>query len=173
MYAGEAAPYVIGDEVEDELVGGNTTEPSGSRVIPAEVAAGTVPAAELPLIIEDKSFVPAADQLRATDPTWDLARWGGLGALWYPHVYMPNQNGIGDPGRVRDQPILNARGRWNYLPWYWTGYDGTVNGPVPNPLYGSRPSQPEEIPARPASRWCRTRSTTRCWSTERRTPTSP
>ena len=132
VYAGEAAPYVIGDEVEDELV-----------------AAGTVPADELPLVVEDKSFVPAADRLRATDPTWDLARWGGLGALWYPHVYMPNQNGIGDPGRVRDQPILNARGRWNYLPWYWTGYEGTVNGPEPNPLYGSRPSQPEEIPGTP------------------------
>ena len=150
VYAGEAAPYVIGDEVEDELVAGNTAEPSGTRVIPVEVAAGTVPAAELPLIIEDKTFVPAADRLRATDPTWDIGRWGGLGALWYPHVYMPNQNGIRDPGRVSDQTTLNAKGRWNYLPWYWTGYEGTVNGPVPNPLYGSRPSQPKEIPGTPS-----------------------
>ena len=110
--------------------------------------AGTVPAAELPLIIEDKTFVPGAEQLRTTDPTWDLARWGGLGALWYPHVYMPNQNGIGQEGGVSDNNV-NAKGRWDYLPWYWTGYDGTENGPVANPLYGTVPSQPKEIPGTP------------------------
>ena len=149
VYAGQAAPYSISDEVEDELVGGNTAEPSGSRIIPTEVAAGTVPAAELPLVIEDKSFVPATDKLRATDPTWDLARWGGLGALWYPHVYMPNQNSMREQGRVSDQPTINAMGRWNYLPWYWSGYEGTENGPVPNPLFGTVPSQPTEIPGTP------------------------
>ena len=58
VYAGEAAPYIIGDEVEDELVEGNTAEPSGGRAIAAPVRAGTVPAEELPLIIEDKTFVP-------------------------------------------------------------------------------------------------------------------
>ena len=149
VYAGEAAPYIIGDEVEDELVAGNTAEPSGGRAIAAPVHAGTVPAEELPLIIEDKTFVPDAQALRAGDPTWDVARWGGLGSLWYPHVYMPNQNGVREQGRVSDQPTINAKGRWDYLPWYWKGYEGTVNGPVANPLFGTVPSQPEEIPGTP------------------------
>ena len=149
MYAGEAAPYVIGDEVEDELVAGNLAEPAAERAIGAPVAPGTVPAAELPLIVEDKTFVPAAARLRRTDPTWDVAAWGGPGALWYPHVYMPNQNGVREPGRVSDQPTLNARGRWDYLPWYWKDYQGTVNGPAPNPLHGTVPSQPRENPGTP------------------------
>ncbi len=149
VYAGEAAPYVIGDKVEDELVEGNADKPTGGRAVAMPVRAGTVPAAELPLIIEDKTFVPAARQLRATDPTWDIPLWGGLGSLWYPHVYMPNQNGMREQGRVNDQPTINAKGRWDYLPWYWTGYEGTVNGPVDNPLYGSVPSQPEKNPGTP------------------------
>ena len=144
VYAGEAAPYVIDDDVEDELVHGNAGESAGNRAIDAPVQAGTVPAAELPLIIEDKTFVPGAEQLRITDPTWDLARWGGLGALWYPHVYMPNQTGVTREGSVSDQDIINAKGRWDYLPWYWAGYDGTENGPVANPLYGAgAPAQGE------------------------------
>ena len=125
VYAGEASPYFVGDAVEDELV-----------------ATGTLPAAELPLIIEDKTFVPDAEKLRVQDPTWDVARWGGLGALWYPHVYMPNQDAAG---------AVNAKGRWDYLPWYWKGYEGTENGPVANPLYGSRgdPARAEPGHAQP------------------------
>ena len=126
VYAGAATPYFINDDVSDELV-----------------AEGTVPAAELPLIIEDKTFVPDREQLRAQDPTWDLARWGSRGALWYPHVYMPNQN-------AADEADVNAKGRWDYLPWYWTGYDRTVNGPVANPLSGSAPFQPEQNPGTPS-----------------------
>jgi FtsP/CotA-like multicopper oxidase with cupredoxin domain len=149
VYAGEAAPYVIGDDVEDELVQGNTAKASTDRAIDAPVRAGTVPEAELSLVIEDKTFVPSLDALRATDPTWDVARWGGPGSLWYPHVYMPNQNGVREQGRLSDQSIISAKGRWDYLPWYWTGYRGTVNGPVPNPLYGTVPSQPKENPGTP------------------------
>ena len=40
-------------------------------------------------------------------------------------------------------------GRWDYLPWYWTGYDRTVNGPVANPLFGTAAYQPEENPGTP------------------------
>ena len=147
VYAGEASPYFIGDDVEDELV-----------------ATGTVPAAELPLIIEDKTFVPDAEKLRVQDPTWDVARWGGLGALWYPHVYMPNQDAAGHRSTPRDGGTT--------CPGTGQGYEGTENGPVANPLYGdrARPS-PSRTRARPARRWCRTRSTTRCSSTGPRTPT--
>jgi FtsP/CotA-like multicopper oxidase with cupredoxin domain len=126
VYAGEATPYFIGDPVDDKLV-----------------ATGTIPAAELPLIIEDKTFVPTLGRLRSQDPTWDLARWGGLGALWYPHVYMPNQNTV-------DRDDLNAKGRWDYLPWYWTGYDRTVNGPVANPLVGTAGYEPKQNPGTPS-----------------------
>ena len=125
VYAGEATPYFIGDPVEDELAG-----------------AGTIPPAELPLLIEDKTFVPTRGQLVAQDPTWDVASWGGEGSLWYPHVYMPNQN-------PADRDGLNAKGRWDYLPWYWTGYDRTVHGPVSNPLFGSAPYQPKRDPGTP------------------------
>ena len=125
VYAGAAAPYFIHDPVDDELV-----------------KAGTVPAAELPLIIEDKTFVPEPGRLRLQDPTWDLAHWGGRGSLWYPHVYMPNQN-------PDDRENLNAKGRWDYLPWYWTGYDGTVNGPVANPLFGTAAYEPKQNPGTP------------------------
>ncbi len=149
VYAGEAAPYFIDDAVEDELLNGNEDKPAGSRAIAAPVARGTIPSAEIPLLIEDKTFVPSARQVRATDPTWDLARWGGLGALWYPHVYMPNQIGLGKEGGVNDQDNLSAKGRWDYLPWYWTDYDGTVNGPVPNPLFGTG-AQPKENPGTPS-----------------------
>ena len=148
VYAGEAMPYFIADPAGDELVAGNAGEPASSRAIDAPVEAGTVPAAELPLLIEDKTFVPGPEQLRAQDPTWDVAAWGGLGALWYPHVYMPNQNGIDVKGAT-DNADLNAKGRWDYLPWYWTGYDGTVNGPVANPLYGTAAYEPKQNPGTP------------------------
>ncbi|HET6493988.1 MAG TPA: hypothetical protein VFH61_01315, partial [Thermoleophilia bacterium] len=148
VYAGEAAPYLIADKADDELVAGNRGKPASSRAIGAQVEAGTVPAAELPLLIEDKTFVPGAAQVRLQDPTWDLARWGGLGALWYPHVYMPNQT-RSDSESYALSVTINAKGRWDYLPWYWTDYDRTVNGPVENPLYGAAAYQPEESPGTP------------------------
>jgi len=125
VYAGEAAPYLIGDPVDDELV-----------------AAGTIPAAELPLMIEDKSFVPDYAQLTAQDPTWGGVRWGEQGALWYPHVYMPNENEF-------DSADVNAMGRWDYLPWYWKGYDRTVHGPVKNPLFGAAAYEAPKDPGTP------------------------
>ncbi len=143
VYAGEAAPYFIADPVDDELVAGNAGAPASSRAIDAPVGAGTIPAAELPLIVEDKTFVPGREQLRVQDPTWDLAHWGGRGALWYPHVYMPNQN-------AADRDDLNAKGRWDYLPWYWKGYDRTVHGPVANPLFGTAAYEPKLNPGTPS-----------------------
>ena len=142
VYAGEAAPYFIGDEVDDELVAGNLGKPAADRAIDREVAPGTVPAAELPLVIEDKTFVPDPDQLVTQDPTWDTPAWGGLGALWYPHVYMPNQN-------QADKKDLNAMGRWDYLPWFWKSYEDTVHGPVANPLYRLTPNEPKLNPGTP------------------------
>ena len=148
VYAGEAAPYFIGDPVEDELVAGNAGEPQSGRAIDAPVAAGTVPAAELPLIIEDKTFVPDRARLRQQDPTWDVAGWGGRGALWYPHVYMPDQNGTDTKGLAGGADV-NAKGRWDYLPWYWKGYELEANGPVANPLAGTAAYEAEQNPGTP------------------------
>ncbi|MEI6727317.1 MAG: hypothetical protein WCN81_13980, partial [Actinomycetes bacterium] len=142
VYAGEAAPYFITDPVGDELVAGNAGESRSGRAIDAPIRAATVPAAELPLVIEDKSFVPSLAQLKAQDPTWDVAHWGGAGSLWYPHVYMPNQN-------AADRANLNAKGRWDYLPWYWKGYDRTLNGPAANPLFGTAAYEPGRNPGTP------------------------
>jgi FtsP/CotA-like multicopper oxidase with cupredoxin domain len=143
VYAGETAPYVLGDPVEHELVAGNANMPPGQRKIARAVRTGTVPADELPLIIEDKTFVPGDAQLTAQDPTWDKARWGGRGALWYPHVYMPNENAYDNAG-------LNAMGRWDYLPWYWKGHQPTKQGPISNPLYGAAAYEAPKIPGTPS-----------------------
>jgi len=122
VYAGEAAGYILRDQVEQALIG-----------------AGVIPADEIPLIIQDKTFVPDNtnpitnmwgdfdSQLAFQDPTWDVNKWGGPGSLWYPHVYMTMQN-PGDPSG------MNTFGRWHYAPWFWP--PGTVTyGPTRNPYY--------------------------------------
>ena len=44
---------------------------------------------------------------------------------------------------------INAKGRWDYLPWYWKGYDRTENGPVANPLVGTAAYEPTQNPGTP------------------------
>lgn len=125
VYAGEAAGYIITDNTEKALVN-----------------AGLIPTATdtLPLIVQDRTFVPGDAQLKDTvdvngkvtaygqDPTWDAKRWGTKGSFWYHHVYMPAQN-PGDPGG------LSAYGRWMYGPWFWPPATGTTYGPIANPYY--------------------------------------
>ncbi|HEU5108798.1 MAG TPA: hypothetical protein VFT95_09595, partial [Micromonosporaceae bacterium] len=113
VYAGEAGGYVIADRAEQALI--------DAGILPG--AADT-----LPLIIQDRTFVPNAEQLAAQDPTWDAARWGGEGNLWVPHVYMPAQN----PG---DTSGVNQFGRWAYGPWFWPPTGNITHGPVANPYY--------------------------------------
>lgn len=113
VYAGEAAPYLLTDATEEDLI-------SNKKVIPD---LGGVYHYGVPLIIQDKTFVPDPQTLAAQDPTWN---WGGLGNFWFPHVYMPNQNPADDAG-------VNAMGRWDYGPWFWPPVVSTQNGPVPCP----------------------------------------
>ena len=129
VYAGMAGAYVLQDPTEQGLV-----------------ADGTLPADMIPLVIQEKTFVPDdttpvlnfygpfKSQLNSQDPTW---RWGtgkavsgkmGNGDLWVPHVFMPNQN----PGDVTG---ANSVGRWDYGPWFWPPFTGIQNGPLPNPYY--------------------------------------
>jgi len=113
VYAGEAAPYIITDAAEQSLL-----------------SQGLLPGADstIPLVIQDKTFVPSESQLAVSDETWDVARWGGPGNLWLPHVYSPAQN----PG---DSSGVNQFGRWAYGPWFWPPTTNIEYGPIPNVYY--------------------------------------
>ncbi len=102
VYSGEAAGYLIVDPMDDALI--------AAGILPTQ--GGGVYQYGIPLVIQDKTFVPGPTQLAAQDPTWDTAHWGGFGDLWFPHVYMPNQNPASPTG-------ANAMGRWDYAPWFW------------------------------------------------------
>ncbi len=125
VYAGEAAPYLVQDPTEQALV-----------------ASGIIPADEVPLVIQDKTFVPGSAQLAAEDPTWNTSLYGGAGNLWFPHVYMPNQNPWDSQG-------VNAMGRWDYGPWFWPPYTGITDGTVANPFNGTSPEEGPTIPGIP------------------------
>lgn len=105
VYAGEVAAYLIQDKVEASLVN-----------------SGIIPTDQIPLIIQDKTFVPDSVTLAAKDPLWDTASWGSTGSLWFPHVYMPNQ----DPSTLEG---ANPLGRLDYGPWFWPIFP--VSEPLP------------------------------------------
>jgi FtsP/CotA-like multicopper oxidase with cupredoxin domain len=111
VYAGEAAPYIITDETEKALVNG-----------------GIIPTATIPLVFQDKTFVPSDAQLALQDETWNKTLWGGEGNLWLPHVYSPAQN----PG---DASGVNAYGRWAYGPWFWPPTNSVKYPPIDNAYY--------------------------------------
>lgn len=132
VYVGGAAGYVISDDAEKKLI--------ADGVIPG-------PADTLPLIIQDKTFVPSDTQLSTTDPLWDKARWGTDGDLWVPHVYVPAQN----PG---DASGVNQFGRWAYGPWFWPPTNNIDYPPIPNPYYDSG-CDPDKIdPITNLNYWC-------------------
>ena len=158
VYAGEAAGYLITDQWEQDLV-----------------ARGVIPPDQIPLIIQDKTFVDATPtphpvsgvttpKVRITDPLWN---WGSgpladgvrtpvTGDLWLPHVYMPAQTLAAGFGGV------NPFGRWMYGPWFYPA-TAVEKGPVDNPYYDpdcsstnplilaqcSTPGQPTKIPGTP------------------------
>lgn len=115
VYVGEAAGYLISDPTEQKLV-----------------SSGIIPADQIPLIIQDRTFVPSLTQLAEQDPTWDYTRWGSEGDFWYHHVYMPAQN-PGDPSG------MSAFGRWMYGPWFWPPAT-PPHGPIANPYYNMDPA---------------------------------
>ena len=141
VYAGEAAGYLVTDPVEQTLITGGTIP--GTSVV---VNPGTIPTSEIPLIIQDKTFVPSESQLAVEDPTWNSGSNPGavnVGDLWFPHVYMPNQNPFDSMG-------VNAMGRWDYGPWFWPPFNTIQYGEVPNPLYPSA-TNPLEGPNNPGT----------------------
>lgn len=157
VYVGGAAGYLVRDAVEQQLI-----------------ADGKLPAAEIPLIIQDKTFVdgdPAsATYVRKTDPTWqwgtgavggDGFRTPQTGDLWWPHIYMPAQNPFDITG-------ISPMGRWAFGPYFWPA-TGNPYQPIANPYYSpacdpagdqaTTPGlfggfcQPPEIPATPNPSW--------------------
>jgi FtsP/CotA-like multicopper oxidase with cupredoxin domain len=133
VYAGEAAGYLLTDPMEQSLIA-----PTGAL---SGLGLGT------PLVVQDKTFVPA--NIASVDPTWDAAKWGGEGNLWTPHVYMPAQN-PGDPSG------MSAFGRWMYGPWFWPPAKDAKYPPIANPYYDAAcdPNvqpfcEPAEIPSTP------------------------
>ena len=111
VYAGEAAGYLLIDPVEEDLLAKASAPGTIGGTTPTDLAH------LIPLVIQDKTFVPSAPQIAAQDPTW-TANFGETpgsavtGDLWFPHVYMTNQNPA-DPGGA------NAFGRWDYGPWFF------------------------------------------------------
>ena len=129
VYAGEAAGYVLTDATEQKLIG------TGGPL--AGLGVG------IPLVIQDRTFVPTAAQLAGQDPTWDASKWGGLGNLWYHHVYMPAQNPADPSG-------MSAYGRWFYGPWFWPPAT-PQNAPIANPYYKMDPKGPDGVMGVPGS----------------------
>jgi len=110
VYAGEAAGYLLQDPTELDLI-----------------ARGIIPAEQIPLVIQDRTFVNPATVL-TTDPTWPFPVNPALSNLWYPHVYMPNQN-------PNDLAGANPLGRWDYGPWFWPPWP-VDNPPIVDPATG-------------------------------------
>ncbi|MBU0480056.1 MAG: multicopper oxidase domain-containing protein [Proteobacteria bacterium] len=134
VYVGEAAGYLIREQAERDLI-----------------AAGTIPAAEIPLVIQDKTFVDASE-IAKTDPTWAWGTnpWDGTpgkamtpveGDLWWPHVYMPAQNPFDFSG-------IAPMGRWAYGPYFWPATNNFFQ-PIPNPYYD--PACDPALPDTPGS----------------------
>ena len=132
VYAGEAAGYLLTDQVEEDLISG--TNASGifggacsaagpcSKILPDQ--GGGVYKYGIPLIIQDKTFVndlstPPVASFGGTptaltslvDPLWYTYLPGTIGGnFWFPHEYMPNEDIFADSGS-------NPLGRWDYGPW--------------------------------------------------------
>lgn len=142
VYVGGAAGLLVRDPAENALI--------AALKIP-----GAVAGEEIPLIIQDKTYVdgnPAnPTYVLNTDPTWiwgsdpgtvdnpltpGANEWSAVGAtpvtgdLWWPHVYMPAQNPFNP-----DLSGINAYGRWHYGPWFWPPTTGIAYGPVTNEYF--------------------------------------
>lgn len=103
VYAGMAAGYLIHDPVEDNLINTGVIPNQGGLTYN-----GGVYNWGIPLIIQDKSFVPL-DVDTVQDTKWNLS-WGGYCDLYFPHIYEPNQSLVDPTG-------MNPYGRWDFGPW--------------------------------------------------------
>ncbi len=113
VYAGEAAGYLIIDPTEENAL--------AAAGVPGTL--GTTPdfAHLVPLVIQDKTFVPA--DIAVQDAKWTDPKWGINGDLWFPHVYETNQWPTNP-----DLSGANNFGRWDYGPWFWPVFPVAIPG---------------------------------------------
>ena len=108
VYVGEAAGYLLYDPVEETAL--------ANAGMPGSITANDL-SHLIPLVIQDKTFVPSPAQIAVQDPTWvpfgTAPGTANPGDLWFPHVYIPNQ----DP----NDPLggANGFGRWDYGAWFF------------------------------------------------------
>jgi FtsP/CotA-like multicopper oxidase with cupredoxin domain len=156
-YMGEAAGYVVVDPVELTLVsnaiGSGLANADGTLNMPNGVTLGSaVPLLDtvgIPLVIQDKTFVPknigpvggtvttegaTTVVTQSQDAKWDLTHWGQPGDLWFPHVYETNQ----DPNSLDG---TNPTGRWDWGPWFWPVFPSQFS--LPTGQYGDVTLTPE------------------------------
>ena len=75
VYAGLTSMYLLSDPAD--------------TLANAYEASNTLPREQIPLVFQDKTFVPK--DIAVEDARWDTTLWGGESSLWYPHVYETNQ----------------------------------------------------------------------------------
>ncbi len=123
-YVGMATAYLVVDPAEDAAL---------AAAIPS-----TMPM--LPLVIQDKTFVP--NDIATQDAKWDQGHWGKPGDLWFPHVYEPAV--IKSPTNSA-LLIDNPAGRWDYGPTVAGAGTTFVQPllPLPTGDYGSVSTSPE------------------------------
>jgi FtsP/CotA-like multicopper oxidase with cupredoxin domain len=129
VYAGEAAGYLLTDNVEQALITGPSVNPDFTAVFTAMglTPKKILPDIGIPLVIQDKTFVndlttPPHASFAATggtptpttlavDPLWYTHVPASVGGdLWLPHEYLPNEN-------IYDPSGFYYMGRWDYGPW--------------------------------------------------------
>ena len=143
VYAGIAAGYMLNDPTEAAMVAGGQPLDANGAAIPntPSFAAGTLPADQIPLIIQDKTFVPK--DIAQQDAKWNqdingtpVNVWGQEGDLWFPHVYETNQ----DPASL---DATNPVGRWDWGPWFWPVFPSAYS--LPSGYVGDATTVPESF----------------------------
>jgi FtsP/CotA-like multicopper oxidase with cupredoxin domain len=151
VYEGEAAGLIVYDPTELTLAAKalNTTltttlTPTTGPLAGAAIPTGLLDSVGIPLVIQDKTFVPknigptavASDGKTpaSQDAKYDLTHWGQPGDFFFPHVYETNQ----DPNSVDG---TNPNGRWDWGPWFWPVFPAQYS--LPTGVYGDVTATPE------------------------------
>jgi FtsP/CotA-like multicopper oxidase with cupredoxin domain len=106
VYSGIAAGYLIND-----LPNIGENHPDLKDLLPTD---------SIPLIIQDKTFIPK--DIAMQDAKWDTTL-GTEGDLWFPHVYETNQ----DPNSYDG---TNPVGRWDWGSWFWPIFPSVYDLPT-------------------------------------------
>jgi FtsP/CotA-like multicopper oxidase with cupredoxin domain len=118
VFAGEVSGYLVTDDFNNALMGRPT---SAGFVAPTGLTAALAGVPEIPLIIQDKSFVPK--NIGIQDAKWDQQFWGPESSLYYPHVWETNQ----DPN---SGDATNPVGRWDWGPFFWPVFPSAMDLPT-------------------------------------------